>query len=182
VASYVFRVGPRISGPAGWSSAPVPFTVDGTEGVAASAVVSARVTMPASAAGGPVPLTVTATADGLSARTQLSMIGFGSWPAGTTATASSYHPPNTVNGQVRTYVPGNAIDGNPSTFWNDANPAISTWDGIAWVQQAQVTGNDLVDRWIPFAAAVATTQVQLTVTLDQNAYAGEFTRVAELDP
>jgi alpha-L-rhamnosidase len=215
VASYVFRVGPRISGPAGWSSAPVPFTVDGTEGVAASAVVSARVTMPASAAGGPVPLTVTATADGLSARTQLSMIGFGSWPAGTTATASSYHPPNTVNGQVRTYVPGNAIDGNPSTFWNDANPAIypavltvtspspvtldgmafasfpdgvpvdftvSTWDGIAWVQQAQVTGNDLVDRWIPFTAAVATTQVQLAVTLDQNAYAGEFTRVAELDP
>ncbi|MCU1686398.1 MAG: alpha-L-rhamnosidase [Amycolatopsis sp.] len=44
------------------------------------------------------------------------------WPAGTTAAASSFHDPNTDNGQPRTYVPGNAIDGNPSTFWNDANP------------------------------------------------------------
>ena len=112
-----------ISGPAGWSCAPVPFTVDGTEGVPASAVVSAPVTMPASAAVGPVPLTVTVAADGLTAHTQVSMIPFGQWPTGATATASSYHPPNTVNGVVRTYVPGNAIDGNLSTFWNDANPA-----------------------------------------------------------
>jgi alpha-L-rhamnosidase len=203
-----------VSGPAGWSSAPVPFTIDGTEG-AGSAVVTADVTMPASAAGAPAPLTITATAGGLSARTRVSMIPFGQWPAGTTATASSYHSSNTVNGQLRTYVPGNAIDGNLSTFWNDANPAtypavltvaspsavtldgiafasfpdgvpadftISTWNGSAWVQQAQITGNDLVNRWIPFAVPVSTTQVQLTVTLDQNAYAGEFTRVAELDP
>jgi hypothetical protein len=43
-----------------------------------------------------------------------------SWPAGTTATASSYHAPNNGNdGQPRTYVPGNAIDGNTDTFWND---------------------------------------------------------------
>jgi Bacterial alpha-L-rhamnosidase 6 hairpin glycosidase domain/Bacterial alpha-L-rhamnosidase C-terminal domain/F5/8 type C domain len=43
-----------------------------------------------------------------------------SWPAGTTATASSYHAPNTGNdGRPRTYVPGNAIDGNTDTFWND---------------------------------------------------------------
>jgi alpha-L-rhamnosidase len=67
-------------------------------------------------------------------------------------------------------------DGVPVDF------TISTWNGSAWVQQAQVTGNDRVDRWIPFGAPVSTTQVQLTVTLDQNAYAGEFTRVAELDP
>jgi alpha-L-rhamnosidase len=203
-----------LSGPAGWSAAPVPFTVDGTQG-RASTVVTAQVTMPASAAGAPVPLTLTATAAGLAARTTVSMIGFGAWPSGTTATASSYHSSNTVNGQVRTYVPGNAIDGDLSTFWNDANPAtypavltvtspsavtlpgvafasfpdgvpvdftVSTWNGSAWVQQAQVTGNDLVDRWIPFAAPVSTTGVQLTVTLDQDAYSGEFTRVAELDP
>ncbi|GLY93223.1 hypothetical protein [Actinoplanes sp. NBRC 103695] len=37
-------------------------------------------------------------------------------PAGTTATASSFHPPNNGNdGQPRTYGPGNAIDDDPST-------------------------------------------------------------------
>lgn len=45
------------------------------------------------------------------------------WPAGTTATASSYHAPNDGDdGQYTTYYPSNAIDGDPSTFWNDANP------------------------------------------------------------
>ena len=143
------------------------------------------------------------------------MLPYGNWPSGTTATASSYHALEHVNGQVRTYVPGNAIDGDLATFWNDANPAtypamltvtspaavtlsgiafasfadgvpadftVSTWNGSAWVQQAVVTGNDQVYRWIPFAAPVSTTQVQITVTKDQAAYAGEFTRVSELDP
>ena len=42
------------------------------------------------------------------------------WPAGTSATASSFHAPNNGNdGQPRTYEPGNAIDGNTDTFWND---------------------------------------------------------------
>jgi hypothetical protein len=42
------------------------------------------------------------------------------WPSGTSATASSFHAPNTGdNGQPRTYVPDNAIDGDTSTFWND---------------------------------------------------------------
>jgi hypothetical protein len=46
------------------------------------------------------------------------------WPAGSTATASSYHAPNSGNdGTYTTYDPSNAIDGNPTTFWNDANPA-----------------------------------------------------------
>ena len=46
------------------------------------------------------------------------------WPAGTTATASSYHDPNSGNdGTYTTYDPSNAIDGDPTTFWNDANPA-----------------------------------------------------------
>jgi hypothetical protein len=203
-----------LSGPAGWSAKPVPFTVDDPSGPA-SAVVSLKVTMPASAAGPPAGLTVAASAGGLAAHTRVQMIPFGAWPSGTTATASSYHSPNTVSGQVRTYVPGNAIDGDLSTFWNDANPAtypavltvtspsavtlpgvafasspdgvpvnftVSTWNGSAWVQQAKITGNSRVDRWIPFAAPVSTTQVQITVTQDQPAYAGEFTRVAELAP
>lgn len=43
-----------------------------------------------------------------------------SWPAGSTATASSYHAPNNGNdGRPRSYVPGNAIDGDTDTFWND---------------------------------------------------------------
>lgn len=203
-----------VAGPAGWTAAPVSFSIDGSQGPA-STVLSVPVTMPSGASGPPVRLTVLATADGLTARHDVDAIPFGSWPTGTTATASSYHSPNTVNGQVRTYVPQNAIDGDLATFWNDANPAtypatatitapsavtlsgiafasypdgvpadftVSTWNGSAWVQQAQVTGNDQVDRWIPFAAPVSTTQVQLTVTKDQPAYAGEFTRVAELDP
>jgi hypothetical protein len=203
-----------LSGPGGWSAEPVPFTVDGRGGPA-STVVSLKVTMPASAAGPPAGLTVAASAGGLTARTGIQMIPFGAWPSGTTATASSYHSPNTVNGQVRTYVPGNAIDGDLTTFWNDANPAtypavltvtsptavtlpgvafassadgvpadftVSTWNGSAWVQQAKITGNGRVDRWIPFGAPVSTTQVQITVTQDQPAYAGEFTRVTELAP
>jgi alpha-L-rhamnosidase-like protein/F5/8 type C domain-containing protein len=53
------------------------------------------------------------------------------WPAGTSATASSYHAPNDGdNGQPRTYVPDNAIDGNTDTFWNDATPATYP----AWLQ------------------------------------------------
>ena len=43
-----------------------------------------------------------------------------SWAAGTTATASSFHAGNNGNdGQPRTYVPGNAVDGTIDTFWND---------------------------------------------------------------
>ena len=41
------------------------------------------------------------------------------WPAGTVANASSYHSPNSGDGQLRTYDPQNAIDGNVTTFWND---------------------------------------------------------------
>jgi hypothetical protein len=42
-----------------------------------------------------------------------------SWPSGTVANASSFHAPNSGDGQDRTYDPSNAIDGNTSTFWND---------------------------------------------------------------
>jgi alpha-L-rhamnosidase len=44
---------------------------------------------------------------------------FGTWAPGTTATASSFHAPNVVDGATRTYGPANAIDGDPATFWND---------------------------------------------------------------
>ncbi|MFC1418052.1 alpha-L-rhamnosidase-related protein [Streptacidiphilus cavernicola] len=53
------------------------------------------------------------------------------WPSGTTATASSYHDGNNGNdNKPRTYLPGNAVDGNTDTFWNDANAATYP----AWLQ------------------------------------------------
>ena len=46
------------------------------------------------------------------------------WPTGSTATASSFQDPNNGNdGTYTTYDPSNAIDGDPTTFWNDASPA-----------------------------------------------------------
>ncbi|MER5427944.1 alpha-L-rhamnosidase C-terminal domain-containing protein [Streptomyces sp. NPDC002588] len=42
------------------------------------------------------------------------------WPQGTTAQASSTHAGNNGNdGKPRTYDAGNAVDGDPDTFWND---------------------------------------------------------------
>jgi hypothetical protein len=46
-----------------------------------------------------------------------------SWPAGTTANASSYTGPNTGEGVSRTYNPQNAVNGNVIIFWNDATVA-----------------------------------------------------------
>jgi alpha-L-rhamnosidase len=71
---------------------------------------------------------------------------------------------------------GSSADGVPADF------TITTWNGSAWVQQAAITGNSQVYRWIPFTAPVSAAQVQITVTKDQPAYAGEFTRISELDP
>jgi len=138
------------------------------------------------------------------------------WPADTTATASSFHAPNNGNdGKPRTYEPANAIDGNTDTFWNDdtlgvypdtltitttaatALPGITvlsntdgvlqdftvdTWDGTAWQLAATVTGNTAVQRQVPFAAVVNTTQVRITVTADQSSGKGDFTRVNEVYP
>jgi hypothetical protein len=138
------------------------------------------------------------------------------WAAGTTATASSFHAGNNGNdGRPRTYVPGNAVDGDTDTFWNDdtlgaypdvltiatAAPVdlpgvtvlsntdgvpqdftVDTWDGSAWQPAATVTGNTAVLRRVPFAAAVSTTQVRITVTADQSSGKGDFTRVNEVYP
>ena len=59
-----------------------------------------------------------------------------SWPTGTTADASSFHDGNNGNdGKPRTYVPGNAVDGNTDTFWNDANAATYP----AWIELTSPT-------------------------------------------
>lgn len=41
--------------------------------------------------------------------------GDAAWPASTSASASSEHPPATEP----SYAASNAVDGNPATFWND---------------------------------------------------------------
>lgn len=138
------------------------------------------------------------------------------WPTGTSATASSFHAPNNGNdGKPRTYEPGNAIDGNTDTFWNDdtlgvypdvltitttadialrgitvlsntdgvlQDFTVDTWDGSAWQPAAAITGNTSVQRRVPFAAPVSTTQVRITVTADQSSGKGDFTRINEVYP
>jgi hypothetical protein len=105
-----------------------------------------------------------------------------SWAAGTTATASSYHAGNNGNdGQPRTYVPGNAVDGDTGTFWNDdtlagypdvltiATPAPVALPGITLLSNPDGVPQDFtVDTWDGTAwqnAATVTgnTTVQLRV-------------------
>jgi hypothetical protein len=107
--------------PSGWTVTPAHFSLDTTNGPTYT-VVDVTVTPPADlAGGGQQTITLNASSGGLHSSTSTQLLSFGSWPAGTTATASDYHASNVYNGQVRTYVPSNAIDGNLATFWNNAN-------------------------------------------------------------
>ena len=104
------------------------------------------------------------------------------WPAGTSATASSFHAPNTDNGQPRTYAPGNAVDGNTSTFWNDdtiaAYPDVLTITSPTAVSLPGITVLSSIDgvpqdytvetwdgtAWQPAATVTGNTDVQHAVT------------------
>jgi alpha-L-rhamnosidase len=108
--------------PTGWTAQASPATIALTPAETAT-LARVSITVPSGVAGGSYPVTVTATApDGSTARTTVNLLVFGSWPTGTAATASSEHAPNDVDGQRRTYVAANAIDGNLATFWNDDTP------------------------------------------------------------
>lgn len=107
--------------PAGWTVTPARFSLDTRDGPA-DAVVDVTVKPPADdAGGGQEAIRLEASGGGQQADATTGLLSFGSWPAGTTAAASSTHDPNTYNGQVRTYDAGNAVDGNLATFWNNAN-------------------------------------------------------------
>ena len=107
--------------PSGWTQTPARFTLDTRDGPV-DTVVDVTVKPPAGgSSGGEQAIGLEASADGRHASTTANLLSFGSWPAGTTAQASSVHPPNTYDGQVRTYDASNAIDGNLATFWNNAN-------------------------------------------------------------
>jgi hypothetical protein len=69
-------------------------------------------------------------------------------------------------------------DGVPQDFTVDTLGP----DGATWQPAATVTGNTTVLRRVPFAAAVNTTQVRITVTKDQSSGKGDFTRVNEVYP
>jgi alpha-L-rhamnosidase len=105
--------------PAGWTATATPAQIPLTPAMS-DARTTVRVTVPSDAAGGVYPVTLTVRApDGTTATTTVQVPVFGRWPAGTTASASSEHAPNVVDGATRTYLAANAIDGDSATFWND---------------------------------------------------------------
>jgi alpha-L-rhamnosidase len=197
--------------PAGWTATASPAQIPLAPATTATSS-TVRVTLPANASSGVYPVTVTTRApDGTTASATVDVLVFGRWATGTTASASSEHAPNVVNGATRTYNAANAIDGDLTTFWNDndqnvypdtltiTTPApgpltgvgfasfpdgvptaftVQTWDGTQWVTQADISGNTQLDRWIPFASPVTTTQVRVIVTATQDG----FTRIAEITP
>jgi hypothetical protein len=107
--------------PSGWTATPADFSIDTRNGPG-SQLVDVVVHAPSSGTGGELAVPVVASAGQVQADATAHVLQFGAWPHGTTAGASSYHAPNVYNGQVRTYDPGNAIDDNLATFWNDDTP------------------------------------------------------------
>ncbi|WP_042405030.1 family 78 glycoside hydrolase catalytic domain [Streptacidiphilus carbonis] len=105
--------------PAGWTATATPAAVPLTP-AATETRSTVRITVPDGTPSGVYPVTLKVRApDGSVATAAAQVQVFGHWPAGTTASASSEHAPNVVNGVTRTYLASNAIDGNLSTFWND---------------------------------------------------------------
>lgn len=111
------------------------------------------------------------------------------WPAGTTATASSFHAGNNGNdGRPRTYGPDNAIDGNTDTFWNDdtigAYPDVLTittaaaqrLPGITVLSNPDGVPQDYtVDTWTGSAWQPAATVTGNTDVLHRVAFAAPVT-------
>ena len=121
---------------------------------------------------------------------------------GDDGTYTTYDPSNAIDNDVTTFW----NDANPNTYPavltitapgavtlpgvtllsnSDGVPVdftVQTWDGSAWQLAGTVTGNSAVQVPVPFAAPVTTTQVQVTVTLDQDTAEGQYTRINELWP
>lgn len=63
------------------------------------------------------------------------------WPAGTSASASSYHSANDGG----SYLPSNALDGNPATYWNDATAgSTDSWLEITAPSPVTIPGISLI--------------------------------------
>lgn len=109
--------------PSGWTTRPTDFTLDPSRG-RSNTVVDVAVHAPVDAPGGPQPIPITATSGRASATSGAQVLVFGNWASRTTASASSTAASNVFQGQTRAYSATNAIDNNPSTFWNDASPGV----------------------------------------------------------
>ncbi|MEY9962738.1 hypothetical protein ABIA33_000764 [Streptacidiphilus sp. MAP12-16] len=107
--------------PAGWTADPANFSLDTRDGPT-DTVVPLTLHAPNDAASGPQSIDITAAVGHVTAHVSTPLLVFGSWPKGTTASASSAHAPNVFQGQQRTYDAANAIDGDLGTFWNDDTP------------------------------------------------------------
>jgi alpha-L-rhamnosidase len=197
--------------PDGWSMTATPARIPLTPATSVT-LATVRMTVPDDAASGvyAVPVHLRAP-DGTLATTTLPITVFGSWPAGTTAAASSAHAPNVVDGATRTYGPANAIDGNPATFWNDdtqnaypdtltlSTPSAVTLDGVAFVSMSDGVPTDFtVQAWdgsqwqteatVPGNSATSrwiafTSPVTTTqVRVVVDATQDGFSRIAELTP
>ncbi|GAA3736538.1 alpha-L-rhamnosidase C-terminal domain-containing protein [Streptomyces tremellae] len=107
------------------------------------------------------------------------------WPPGTTAEASSTHAPNDGDdGNPRTYDAGNAVDGDPDTFWNDDTegagpdvltitlPAARTLSGVTVLSDTDGVPTDFTVEalgpagWHTAAAVTGNTAVQRPVPFD----------------
>ncbi|MCU1529360.1 MAG: alpha-L-rhamnosidase [Frondihabitans sp.] len=120
---------------------------------------------------------------GVTTLTQAKPVAPPTWPAGTTASASSTHAPNTNNGVPRSYDASNAIDGDTTTFWNDdtesaypdtitltspsavALPGItllSSSDGVPEDYTVDTLGSD--GTWTTSATVTGNTDVQHPIT------------------
>lgn len=170
-----------------------------------------QLTVPAGTPGGQYPVTLTSTAsDGTVTHTTLNALVFEVWPTGTTASASSSHARNTVNGATRTYDPSNAIDGDPATFWNDDTvdqypdtltitlPSAVTLTGVGFASVSDGVPADFTvqtwnsSSWVTQASVSGNTQLyrwipfSATVTASQVQVvvtdAADYSRIAELTP
>jgi len=197
--------------PHGWTATATPAQVPLTPADSVT-LATVHLTVPAGAASGVYPVTVTAKApDGTVASSTVDVPVFGTWATGTTASASSSHAPNVVNGATRTYYAANAVDGNPSTFWNDdtfgqypdtltiAAPSLAALTGVGFISFPDGAPTDFSVQtwdganWVTQATVSGNTQVYrwipfaAPVTTTQvrvvvTATQDGFTRVAELTP
>lgn len=67
-------------------------------------------------------------------------------------------------------------DGVPTDF------TVEAWQDEQWRTVATIADNDVAQRAVPFAAAVTTTRIRITVTAVQDTPHGAFTRVNEVWP
>lgn len=197
--------------PDGWTATPDPARIPLTP-AATETRTTIRIGVPQGTAGGVYPVALTVRApDGTTATTSVDVPVFGRWAQGTTASASSWHAPNVVNGATRTYVPANAVDGDLGTFWNDDTqgqypdtltvtaPAAVPLHGVGFASFSDGVPTDFTvqtwdgSNWVTQATVTGNSAVYRWIPFDSAVTTSQvrltvtgtqdgFTRVAELTP